>query len=280
LAKPNDTPLSITPEALETASRHCLANPEVESCGFILGRGGVGTRVVGVRNVAEYPASTFDMHHQGILDTMAEADDHKEDVVAVYHSHPNSEAIPSPRDKNVPDIDPAQLIISLKDGAPRARAWRIDVPFVGERRATEVLLHLSTDGQPFALEAVPLPWCLTEGNAVLIEYAKHGRPGTLSVLGKVVGVSDIGQGESTLNVLIQMNGSKEPKPVNVSRVQNVTVVKESPAARRLRSQMVMISRRVAHLVSGGDFTDVPELISLLTAAFPDGMAAPKLEGNS
>jgi [CysO sulfur-carrier protein]-S-L-cysteine hydrolase len=272
LSKPDDTPLSITTEALQAASRHALFDPTVEACGFILGRRGVGSRVVGVRNVAEHPAATFEMHHQGILDTYAEADGNGEDVIAVYHSHPTSEAIPSELDRQVPDVDPAQLIISLKDGQPRCRAWRIDVPFVGERRATEVMLHVSEDGQPFVMAPPVLPWALTPGNSVLVEYVRVGHPGNRVVAVKVLGGTGDGSEDAPMVVKFETTRKIDPKFLDLSRVRAVTVLRESKAAASLRHKSAMLARRAAHLMANQQYDDVPEILAVLAAAFPPGIA--------
>jgi len=47
--------------------------------------------------------------------------------VAIYHSHPTSEAVPSKTDREVNYYGPEMVhfIISLKDGTPVMRGWRL-----------------------------------------------------------------------------------------------------------------------------------------------------------
>jgi proteasome lid subunit RPN8/RPN11 len=57
-------------------------------------------------------AAVRDMERRGI------------EVLAVYHSHPASAAVPSRKDRErnySPDV--VNLIISLQDGTPRMRGW-------------------------------------------------------------------------------------------------------------------------------------------------------------
>lgn len=271
MSKPDDTPFSITQDALKAMSMYALSDPEVETCGFLLGRNGVANRVVAVRNVAEDRTSTFEMSHDGILETYKEADENGEDVLAVFHSHPTSEAIPSERDKSVPDIDPVQVIVSLKDGQPRCRAWRLDVPFMGERRATEVMLFVSDDGQPFQMKPSILPWALTPGNDVLLEYTRRGYGQQTRVLSaKVKGVTSIHEGtpDEQHSVLVETPRKTDPKVIELKRIRGAQVVRESKAAQRMRLKLAMLARRAAHLVQEQSYDDLPEIMAILAAAFP------------
>jgi proteasome lid subunit RPN8/RPN11 len=49
------------------------------------------------------------------------------DLLAVYHSHPSSDPIPSRKDleRNAHGAEVVHLIISLKNATPLARAWRL-----------------------------------------------------------------------------------------------------------------------------------------------------------
>jgi proteasome lid subunit RPN8/RPN11 len=49
------------------------------------------------------------------------------DMLAVYHSHPSSDPVPSGKDleRNAHGSEMVHLIISLKNAAPLVRAWRL-----------------------------------------------------------------------------------------------------------------------------------------------------------
>lgn len=275
MSKPNDTPLSVTAEALQTVSALALHSPDVEVCGFLLGTNDVANHVVAVRNDAPDPRHTFVMNTDGILETYKEADANGQDVLAVWHSHPASEAIPSEHDKAVPDIDPVQLIVSLKDGQPRCRAWRLSTPYVGERQATEVMVHVSDDGQPFVMKPSVVPWALQKGNQVRIRYSRteHG------ISSRVVTATV--KGWSTANdvlvdhhaVLLETKRKTDPKMIDLSRIRGVEVLHEAAAAQRMRHKMTMLGRRAAHLMQNQRYDDLADIIAVLSAAFPSNIAS-------
>jgi proteasome lid subunit RPN8/RPN11 len=114
-------------EALFAQAQAELPN---ECCGVLAGRiepEGIGrvVRCYPLRNAAASPveylsdaqdmfAAVRDMHRCGI------------DILAVYHSHPTTPAVPSRADRErnySPEV--VNLIISLQDGTPTMRGWRL-----------------------------------------------------------------------------------------------------------------------------------------------------------
>jgi hypothetical protein len=201
------------------------------------------------------------MNPDGILSAFAEADGRDESLIAVYHSHPRSEAIPSETDQSVPDIEPAQLVISLADGAPRARAWRLHIPFIGQRGAIEVLLHVSDDGQPFLMSPPKFPWALMVGNTVQISYSRYGHAEHRTIQAKVIAHEGDG-------VRLETQKKIDPRSLPIERVKRVAVVDESDAAKRMRQKMVLLARHAGHLLAVGDFEEVSRVVEILAAAFP------------
>ena len=106
---------------------HALEERPFECCGLLAGLpAGTVTHLYRLVNEAaspvEYlsePQSLFAAHRAmrqlGI------------DILAIYHSHPSSEPVPSRTDlaENFYGPDVAHLIISLKDAEPAVRAWRL-----------------------------------------------------------------------------------------------------------------------------------------------------------
>lgn len=203
------------------------------------------------------------MHQDGILAAFAEADQRDEELIAVYHSHPTSEAIPSEADRSVPDIAPAQLIVSMTKDEPVQRAWRLSVPFIGQRDAREVLLHVSDDGQPFLGDPPAVPWSLMMGNVVQISYSRYGHAQHRTIQATVIGHEN-----DDNTVRLETRQKIDPKQIPIERIKATAVVSESEAAKRMRSKMVLLARHMAHLISAGDVDEVPQIVAVLAAAFP------------
>jgi [CysO sulfur-carrier protein]-S-L-cysteine hydrolase len=123
---------------------HAVAELPNECCGLLAGRVttkrdddvpvGTVVRQFPLTNMAasriEYvsdPRSMFDAYREMRSENL--------DVLAVYHSHPTSDPVPSRTDRErnySPEV--VNLIISLKDKRPLVRGWWLDES--GHREAT------------------------------------------------------------------------------------------------------------------------------------------------
>jgi [CysO sulfur-carrier protein]-S-L-cysteine hydrolase len=97
-----------------------------ECCGLLAGRDGRVTHSYPLRNALASPVryesdprELFAAHK----DMKREGTEH----LAIYHSHPTSDPVPSRTDleRNFHGPDVVQIIISLKHGEPRVQAWRL-----------------------------------------------------------------------------------------------------------------------------------------------------------
>jgi proteasome lid subunit RPN8/RPN11 len=99
-----------------------------ECCGLLAGRDGRVTHRYPLTNALASPvryeseprsmfAAFKDMRAQGI------------ELLAIYHSHPTSDPIPSRTDleRNFYGAEVVHLIISLPGGTPTVRGWHLDV---------------------------------------------------------------------------------------------------------------------------------------------------------
>lgn len=106
-----------------------------ECCGMIGGRDGAASSVYRARNAFASPLR-FDVHPQDLFEiTERRIPEAEEELVAIYHSHPNSEAFPSQTDINLARgwPDPLWVICSLADpDEPVVRGFRIDDGSVAE----------------------------------------------------------------------------------------------------------------------------------------------------
>ncbi len=111
---------------------HCLRIKPREACGILAGRGDVVERVVFMANAAENPEerSRIDDFSQQVVCRSLRAENLE--LVALFHSHPNTEAYPSAADRLYalfPNV--AYVIVSVSND-PVIRAFRIKDDEVSE----------------------------------------------------------------------------------------------------------------------------------------------------
>jgi proteasome lid subunit RPN8/RPN11 len=90
------------------------AHPEREVCGLIGARDGEPATCYPVANVADAPDRLFQMDPSGQIAAMKAMRERGEALFAVYHSHPDAPARPSPTDlaeDTYPDV--LKLVVSL-----------------------------------------------------------------------------------------------------------------------------------------------------------------------
>jgi proteasome lid subunit RPN8/RPN11 len=92
-----------------------------EACGLVAGRDGVGRRYLRARNAAVSPYR-FELHPEDLVGLVHRIEADGDELVAIVHSHPSSDASPSLTDVREARWDLPQLIVGGPDGA--VRAWR------------------------------------------------------------------------------------------------------------------------------------------------------------
>jgi proteasome lid subunit RPN8/RPN11 len=137
--------LRLTESQHATVVGHCYDGLPDEACGLLTGPM-VGTEPTG-RVTGAYPcknadasARTYTVDSRDLLRVMRAAEAVGDEIVGVWHSHTHTDAYPSLTDVRQA-ADPAWIyvIVSLRDGAPALRAYRIrggavaEVPVVLER---------------------------------------------------------------------------------------------------------------------------------------------------
>lgn len=123
--------LRLTESQYRTIVGHCYDGLPNEACGLLVGPmvDGVPTgRVTEARptNNADASAVTYTVDPRDLLSAMRAAEARGEEIVGVWHSHTHTDAYPSPTDVRQA-VDPSwfYVIVSLRDGAPVLRAYRI-----------------------------------------------------------------------------------------------------------------------------------------------------------
>ncbi|HUQ40947.1 MAG TPA: M67 family metallopeptidase [Candidatus Limnocylindrales bacterium] len=117
-------------DAIVAHARECAPN---EACGLISGRAGAASRAIPCTNTHATPTTRYVIDPREQLRAFREMDERGEELVAIYHSHPASQAYPSPTDRaeaHYPDA--FYILISLRSDTPEVRAFRITDDVVRE----------------------------------------------------------------------------------------------------------------------------------------------------
>ena len=114
-------------------------DPQRECCGLLAGLDGVITQAFAATNVAKDPAKNYEIAPKEIVRLMRHFRTAGLEFLGIYHSHPNGDNQPSPRDIELAYYsEEAYFIISPRPEAPkRVRAFSIR-----EGRATELEIQI------------------------------------------------------------------------------------------------------------------------------------------
>lgn len=106
---------------------HARSKPDEECCGLLAGRCGVLTRALPALNAAEQRAISYEITPKELFHIIREIRAAGLELLGIYHSHPNGDNHPSPRDvERAYYPDAAYLIVSARADAPEPiRAYSI-----------------------------------------------------------------------------------------------------------------------------------------------------------
>lgn len=102
------------------------ANPSVECCGFLAGRGAIISAILPATNALQSP-KRYEIAPQELFELFRNIRSVGLEHLGIYHSHPNGENVPSPLDiERAFYPETAYLIISMRPAASHPiRAFRI-----------------------------------------------------------------------------------------------------------------------------------------------------------
>lgn len=142
--------LWLSHEQVRAISRHALDEAPNEACGLIAGTDSRVSRIVPVENVAEQPATQFEMEPRALARHLPELAGEGLATLGFYHSHPTGDPIPSPSDisQSLWD-DTVYLIVGLKRQKPQLGAWHIR-----QGRVTRIRIHVGDAPPPFDTETL------------------------------------------------------------------------------------------------------------------------------
>jgi proteasome lid subunit RPN8/RPN11 len=108
--------LIIPIDLLDEIRKYCSSAFPNEACGILAGKEGRVARVFAVTNIEPSPVSYF-MDPGEQLHVQKQMRERKEEMVAIFHSHPQSPAYPSAKDVNLAFYeDVVYVIVGLSDG--------------------------------------------------------------------------------------------------------------------------------------------------------------------
>jgi len=137
--------LKIVRETYDGVMAHAKRELPIEACGYLAGKDGIVYRHFQLENMDESGTHfTFDPPQQ--FDALRKMRSLGLRPVAVYHSHPTTPARPSAEDIRLAhDPDVSYVIISLKDGSPVIKSFRIGDGKADPERIS-VIDELESDG--------------------------------------------------------------------------------------------------------------------------------------
>lgn len=111
---------------VEEMLRIARSEPRIECCGLLAGIGGIITKIFPAKN-ALASATAYDVSPQELFQLFRSMREEGLEHLGIYHSHPATENVPSPRDIELAAYpNEAYFIISPLPAAPRpVRAFSI-----------------------------------------------------------------------------------------------------------------------------------------------------------
>jgi proteasome lid subunit RPN8/RPN11 len=124
--RPQPGPLQI-PQAIVTAMvAHCLQDAPLEACGLLGGVAPVVASFYPLRNVSR-SETRYDADTRDLIEAVQALRGRGEEILALYHSHPQWAAVPSQTDLRENHYgDVPRIIVSLLGPEPEVRIWRLD----------------------------------------------------------------------------------------------------------------------------------------------------------
>ncbi len=111
---------------------HCREVYPSEACGILAGKDGIVKKVYKMTNIYNSSVS-YMMEPKEQFKVMKEMREHELEMIAIYHSHPESYPYPSPKDINLAFYeDSIYLIVSLAKQEPEIKAFEIKDGIVKE----------------------------------------------------------------------------------------------------------------------------------------------------
>ena len=132
----SDHSLIITPAQVDAMRRYVAAQSPLEACGLLGGKNGIVESVLPVRN-AVASKTRYRMEPRAQLRAFEQIEASGQELLAIFHSHPQGSSAPSPTDIREAAYPVVQIIWS-----PVGRRWRARGFWIELGRAAEVPLNV------------------------------------------------------------------------------------------------------------------------------------------
>ncbi|QEH37942.1 CysO-cysteine peptidase [Aquisphaera giovannonii] len=120
-------PLEIPRAHCEAMIAHCRAESPLECCGLLGGRSPRVSAFFALPNVAAQGETRYEADPIAVIEAARTLREEGKEILAIYHSHPRWQAIPSRTDLELNYWgEMPRIIVSLLSEPPEIRAWRLD----------------------------------------------------------------------------------------------------------------------------------------------------------
>jgi proteasome lid subunit RPN8/RPN11 len=117
--------LDLERDLFDTLVAHARSDFPFEVCGLLAGQDGKFVKHYAVANEAR-SMTFYRMDSKALLAAMNDMEANDWELASIYHSHPHTEAFPSPTDVELAFYpDAVYLLVSLQDEQPVMRAFNI-----------------------------------------------------------------------------------------------------------------------------------------------------------
>lgn len=117
--------VKITREVIAEILQHARQCAPNECCGLLVGRGEIIERAYRLSNIAEDPRRRYFADPRELFQYQKRMRARREKLLGIYHSHPQSAAVPSPTDVEQAFYPEAVYVIVSPGPRPQVRAYRI-----------------------------------------------------------------------------------------------------------------------------------------------------------
>lgn len=117
--------MQIVPSVLHQLSALSKEAAPEECCGFLGGNADKIINVYPVPNVAYNKLISYEIAPRDYMDALTLMRIRGEELLAIYHSHPNGEAEPSDNDVRLAFSDVAYIVIGQENGRTAVRGYRL-----------------------------------------------------------------------------------------------------------------------------------------------------------